>query len=133
MENRKEKRRRKRRESFPAEHPRKIRSCQVEEEQRRREEQKGEECRAFREKALGPRKPGDSSVLRVGLPGAEEGDDVFGSHGAGGFEFATLLAEEEGAIRIKDGDGGDAAIERDVVFFGDVEVFIHSADVNVDH
>lgn len=63
----------------------------------------------------------------------EEGEDVFGGHGAGGFEFAALLAEEEFAIGIEDGDGGDAAVERHIVFFGDVEILVHLADVHVDN
>jgi len=62
----------------------------------------------------------------------EEGEDVFGGHGAGGFEFATLLAEEESAVGIEDGDGGDATVKRDAVLFGDVEIFVHLADVDVD-
>lgn len=62
----------------------------------------------------------------------EEGEDVLGGHGTGGFEFATLLAEEEFAVGIEDGDGRDAAIEGDIVFFGDVEIFVHLADVDVD-
>jgi hypothetical protein len=62
----------------------------------------------------------------------EEGEDVFGGHGAGGFEFAALLAEEEGAIGIENGDGGDTVVERDFVFFGDVEILVHLADVDMD-
>jgi len=67
-----------------------------------------------------------------GLPGVEEGEDVFGRHGPGSFEFATLLAEDESAVGIEDGDGGDAAVERDAIIFGDVEIFVHLADVDVD-
>jgi hypothetical protein len=62
----------------------------------------------------------------------EEGEDVFRGHGAGGFEFTVFLREQELAIGIEDRDGGDAAIERDVVFFGNVEIAIHFADVDVD-
>ena len=61
----------------------------------------------------------------------EEGQDVFGGHGAGGFEFAALLREEELAIGIEDGDGGDAAVEGNVIFLGDVEITVHFPDINV--
>jgi hypothetical protein len=66
-----------------------------------------------------------------GLPFVEEGQDIFGSHGTGSFELTAFLAEEEFAIGIKNSDGGDAAIERNIVFFGDVEILIHLADVDV--
>jgi hypothetical protein len=66
-----------------------------------------------------------------GLPFVQKGKDVFGGHGAGGFEFAALLTEEEFAIGIEHGDGGNATFERDIVFFGDVEIFVHLADVDV--
>ena len=66
-----------------------------------------------------------------GFPFIEEGEDIFGGHGAGRFEFAVLLAEEQLAIGIEYGDGGDAAVERDIIFFGNVEIFVHLADVDV--
>ena len=61
----------------------------------------------------------------------EEGQDVFGGHGACGFEFAALLREEELAIGIEDSDSGDAAVEGDVILFGDVEITVHFADIDV--
>lgn len=65
------------------------------------------------------------------MPLVEESEDVFGGQGAGGLEFAAFLAEEELAIGIEDGDSGDAAIERDIVFFGDIEIFVHLSDVDI--
>lgn len=65
-------------------------------------------------------------------PLVEELDDVFGGHGASSFEFAALLTEEEFAGGIEDGESGDAAVERNIVFFGNVEIFVHLADVDVD-
>jgi hypothetical protein len=62
----------------------------------------------------------------------EEGEDVFGGHGAGGFEFTVFLREEELAIGIKNRDGGDTAVQGDIVFFSNVEIAIHFADVDVD-
>jgi hypothetical protein len=70
---------------------------------------------------------------RGGLPLVQEGEDVFGGHGTSGFEFAAFLAKEELAVGLEDGDGGDAALERNVVFLGDVEIFVHLADVDVDY
>jgi len=69
---------------------------------------------------------------RSGLPLVKEGEDVFGGHGASGFEFTAPLAEEELAAGIEDGDGGDTAVERDFVFFGDVEILVHLSDVDMD-
>jgi hypothetical protein len=66
------------------------------------------------------------------LPLVEEVQDVFGSHGAGSFEFAVLLAEEEFAVGIEDGKSGDAAVERNIIFLGDVEVLVVLADVDMD-
>jgi len=66
-----------------------------------------------------------------GFPFVEEGQDVFWGHGTSGFELAAFLAEEEFAIRIEDGDGGDTAFERNIIVFGDFEIFIHLADVDV--
>lgn len=62
----------------------------------------------------------------------EEGEDVFGSHAAGGFEFTAFLAKEELAIGVEDGDRRNATVERDVIPFGDVEILVHLADVDVD-
>lgn len=42
------------------------------------------------------------------------------------------MAEKELSAGIKDGDGGDTVVERDVIFFGHVEIHIHLADVDVD-
>ena len=42
------------------------------------------------------------------------------------------MAEEELAIGIEDGEGGYTAVERDIVFFGDVQIFVHLADVDMD-
>jgi len=67
----------------------------------------------------------------LGLPGAQEGEDIFGSHGAGGFKFAAFLGEKEFAVGIEDSDGRDAAIERDTIFFGDVQILVHFANVDV--
>lgn len=55
-----------------------------------------------------------------------------GGHGAGGFEFAAFLAEEERAVGIEDGKGRDAAVERNFIFLGDVEIFVVVADVDMD-
>jgi hypothetical protein len=62
----------------------------------------------------------------------EEGEDVFRAQGASGFKFAALLAEKQLAVGIEDGDGGNAAVERNVVLFGDVEILVHVADVDMD-
>jgi len=70
--------------------------------------------------------------MALGLPGAQEGEDILGSHGAGGFKFTAFLGEKEFAIGIEDRDGRDAAIERDTIFFGDVQILVHFADVDVD-
>jgi len=67
------------------------------------------------------------------LPFFEEGEDIFGGERAGGFEFATLLAEKEFAVGVEDGNGGDAAVERNVVFLCDVKILVHMADVDVNH
>ena len=69
----------------------------------------------------------------MGLPLVEEIEDVFGSHGASGFEFAAFLAEEELAVVIENGNGGNAAFEGNIVFLGDVEILVHLADVDVDN
>jgi hypothetical protein len=42
------------------------------------------------------------------------------------------LAEEELAVGIEDRQRGDAAVEGNIVFFGDVEIFVHAADVDVE-
>ena len=42
------------------------------------------------------------------------------------------MAEEELAVGIEDGEGGYTAVERDIVFFGDVQIFVHLADVDMD-
>ena len=62
----------------------------------------------------------------------EEGEDVFRAQGASGFKFAALLAEKQVAVGIEDRDGGNAAVERNVVPFGDVEILVHVADVDMD-
>ena len=54
-----------------------------------------------------------------------------GGHGAGGFEFAAFLTEEKFAVGIEDSEGGNAAIEGDIVFFGEVEIFVLLADIDV--
>jgi hypothetical protein len=72
---------------------------------------------------------GCGALFSRGLPGVEEGEDVFGSHGASG---AVLLAEEKSAVGIEDGDGRDAAVEGHVILFGNVEILVHAADVHVD-
>ena len=64
-------------------------------------------------------------------PFIEERQNVFGCHGAGGFEFTALLTEEEVAIGIENSDSGDTSIEGNIIFFRDVEVFVHAADVDV--
>jgi len=66
-----------------------------------------------------------------GLPLIEEGEDILGRHGTGGFEFAAFLAKEELAVGVQDGDSGDAALERDIVFLGNIEILVHLADVDV--
>lgn len=71
-------------------------------------------------------------LTRCGLPLVEEIEDIFGSHGTGGFEFAALLAEEELAVGVEHGDGGDPAFDRNIVFLGHVEILVHVADINVD-
>ena len=68
-----------------------------------------------------------------GLPFIQEIDDVFGRHGAGSFKFAALLAEEQLAIGIENGDGGDAATERNIVFPCDLLILISLTDIDVDH
>ena len=67
----------------------------------------------------------------AGFPFVEEGQDVFRGHGTGSFELAAFLAEEELAVGIDNGDGGNATFERNVVFLGDIEIFVHLADVDV--
>ena len=62
----------------------------------------------------------------------EEGEDVFGGHGAGALEFALFLGVEEFAGGVEDSDGGDATIEWNAVFFGNVEIAVHLTDVDVD-
>ena len=62
----------------------------------------------------------------------EEGEDVFRAQGASGFKFAALLAEKQLAVGIEDGDGGNAAVERNVVLFSDVEILVHVADIDMD-
>jgi len=42
-----------------------------------------------------------------------------------------LLAVEEFAVGIEDSDGRDAILNRNLVFFGDVEIFVHLTDVDV--
>lgn len=66
------------------------------------------------------------------FPFVQEVENVLGSHGAGGFKFSTLLAEQEFAIGSKDGYGRDATIKRNIVFLGDVEVFVHLTDIHMD-
>lgn len=68
---------------------------------------------------------------RGGAPFVEEVEDIFGGHGTRGLEFATLLAEEELAIGIKDGERRNSTVERDVVFLGDIEISVHLADVDM--
>jgi hypothetical protein len=82
--------------------------------------------------ALAKYLPGCRAEVALRLPLAEEGEDIFRGHGAGGFEFAVLLGEEELAVGIEDGDGRNAAIERNFVFFDDVEILVHFTDVDMD-
>jgi len=65
------------------------------------------------------------------LPLVEESEDIIGRHGTGGFEFAAFLAEEELAVGVQDGDSGDATLERDIVFLGNIEILVHLPDVDV--
>jgi hypothetical protein len=67
-----------------------------------------------------------------GLPFIEESEDVFGRHGAGVLEFAALLAENEFAGGIENGERGHAFRERHFVLLGDIEIFVEAADVHVD-
>ena len=68
---------------------------------------------------------------RERTPFIEEVEDVLGGHGTRGFEFATLLAEEELAIGIQDGERRNSTVERDVVFLGDIKIFVHPANVDM--
>jgi len=69
---------------------------------------------------------------RSGFPLIEEGEDVGGGQGAGGFKLAVFLAEEEFAGGIEHGDGGNTAIKGHIVLFGEIEIFVATADVHVD-
>jgi hypothetical protein len=74
----------------------------------------------------------DDLSARNGLPLVQEIENVLGSHGAGGFEFAPRLAEEDLTVGIEHGDGGHTVFDGNVVFLGHVEILVHVADVDVD-
>ena len=53
-------------------------------------------------------------------------------HAAHGFKLAALLAVEQLAFLAKDGQGGNAFVQRASGTRGDVEIGVHVADVHVD-
>jgi hypothetical protein len=69
---------------------------------------------------------------KLRLPPVEEVGDGGGVHVAHVSELGGLLGVEEFAVGVEDSESGDSLLERDVVFFGYVEVFVEAADVDVD-
>lgn len=70
---------------------------------------------------------------RLSLPLIEERGDVFGPHVAHVLELFVLLREEKLAVRVEDGESGNTLFDGHVVFFGDVDVVVHVADVDVNN
>ena len=68
----------------------------------------------------------------LGLPPVEEIGDGVGVHVAHVSELGGLLRVEKLSVGVEDGERGNSLLERDVVLFGDVEVLVEVADVDVD-
>ena len=72
-----------------------------------------------------------STALR--LPAVQKANEILGAKRARGLKLAVALAIEEPAMRIQNGEGGDALLQRNLVLGGDIEVLIELADVDVHH
>jgi hypothetical protein len=68
----------------------------------------------------------------LSLPPVEEVGDGGGVHVAHVSELGGLLRVEKLAVGVEDGESGNSLLEGDVVLFGYVEIFIETADVDVD-
>ena len=70
--------------------------------------------------------------MRLGLPLIQELQQYVGREGAGIFELAIFLADDELAIALGDGQSGDAFVQRNLVSFDQVRIFVLvGAEVNV--
>src|ERR1700686_4435550 len=74
---------------------------------------------------------GSSPVLR--LPFFKKVDDVFRADTSGGFEFPLLLAYNEFAVRIKNGQAGDPFFKGNFIFFCAVPVLVVTSHVHMNH
>ena len=52
------------------------------------------------------------------FPFVEEGDDVVGVHGPGGFPFAVLLSHEEFSVAVENGERRHALVEDGAILGG---------------
>jgi hypothetical protein len=68
----------------------------------------------------------------LSLPLVEEIGDGGGVHVAHVSELGGLLGVEKLAVGVEDGESGNSLLERDIVLFGYVEVFVEVSDVDVD-
>jgi hypothetical protein len=68
----------------------------------------------------------------LSFPPVEELGYGSGIHVAHVAELGGLLGVEKLAVGVEDGESGNSFFKRDVVFFGDVEIFVEAADVDVD-
>jgi hypothetical protein len=68
----------------------------------------------------------------LSLPLVEEIGDGGGVHVAHVSELGCLLGVEKLAVGVEDGESGNSLLERDIVLFGYVEVFVEVSDVYVD-
>lgn len=62
--------------------------------------------------------PYRSTALR--LPAVQKANEILGAERARGLKLAIALAIEKLAMRIEDGEGGDALLQRNLVLGGDV-------------
>ena len=67
------------------------------------------------------------------LPALQKCSHIFWAKLSRGLEFPLFLAENEFAVRVKNGQAGDAFIERDSVLFGEVQILVVLPDVDVNH
>ena len=72
-------------------------------------------------------------AMGLSLPLIEEVGDGVGIHVAHVAELGGLLRVEKLAVGVEDGESGNPLLERDVVFFGYVQVFIKVADIDMDN
>src|SRR5437667_2613980 len=75
----------------------------------------------------------DLPALSLRLPLLEERLETPVLNVAGVLKLALLLGVEGLAVRIEDGEGGDAFLERYTVLSGDVQVLVEAAHVDVHH